>query len=149
MNKSRELFLLFPYVGQKVEGYTIIHKHTSLNDEPPYKMCSFFGKSSSYDLTKENFDDDYYQFYLIRSNSADNFINWMNQTEKDYLDGYYQLQVERSYDDSSEQESQLSNNQIEEIVSSERSKRRPKVKYMTVQPQLGNFNIYNHNTYTL
>ena len=48
MNKSRELFLLFPYVGQKVLGYTLIHKHTALNDEPPYKMCSFFNVSSDY-----------------------------------------------------------------------------------------------------
>ncbi len=147
MNKSRELFLLFPYVGQKVEGYIIIHKHTALNDEPPYKMCSFYGISSSYTLTKENFDDDYYQFYLIRSKDAQKFINCMNQTEKDYLDDYYQLQVERSYDNS-DKESQLSNGQIEEICSNERSSRRPKVKHMTLQPipsgVSSNISAYNH-----
>ena len=154
MNKSRELFLLFPYVGQKVEGYTIIHKHTSLNDEPPYKMCSFFGISGDYIINKaiEIAEDEkwsleeQYNFYLIRKQNAEKFINCMNQTEKDYLDDYYQLQVERSYDNS-DKESQLSNGQIEEIVSNERSSRRPKVKYMNVQPSVNNFNIYNHNSY--
>lgn len=139
MNKSRELFLLFPYVGQKAEGYTIIHKHTFINDEPPYKMCSFFGISSDYYFNHaqeiEN-DEEWsvevqYYFYLIRSKDAQKFINWMNQTEKDYLDDYYQLQVENSYDDN---EKPLSNSDIETFVSSERSKRRPKVKYMSVQP---------------
>lgn len=142
MNKSRELFLLFPYAGQEVVGYTIIHKHTFLNDEPPYKMCSFFGLSSTYDLSKKSWDYntseedddvDIYSFYLIRNKDAQKFINCMNQTEKDYLDGYYQLQVERSYD-GSDKESHLSNGQIEEICSNERSSRRPKVKYMSVQP---------------
>lgn len=141
MNKSRELFLLFPYAGQKVVGYTLIHKHTCMNDEPPYKMCSFFDISSNYDLLKaveiaENekwaLEDQYY-FYLIRSKDATKFINWMNQTEKDYLEGFYQLQVERSYEDSYDK-TRLSNGQIEEICSNERSYRRPKVKYMNTQP---------------
>lgn len=131
--------MLFPYVGQKVEGYTIIHKHTFLNDEPPYKMCSFFGISSDYYLYRsqeiENnvkwSVEEQYSFYLIRKKDAQKFINWMNQTEKDYLDDYYQLQVENSYDDN---DKPLSNGEIDKICSSNRSKRRPKVKYMANQP---------------
>ena len=139
MNKSRELFLLFPYVGQKVLGYTLIHKHTSLNDEPPYKMCSFFNVSSDYYIQKASeieADEEWsveerYSFYLIRNKDVQKFINWMNQTEKDYLDDYYQLQVENGYDDNPKP---LSSGEIDEICSSERSMRRPKVKYMSVQP---------------
>jgi hypothetical protein len=75
VNKSRELFLLFPYVGQKVEGYTLIHKHTSLNDEPPYKYCTFFGESADYYVLKaaeiaadeEWSKEEWYSFYLIRT----------------------------------------------------------------------------------
>lgn len=138
MNKSRELFLLFPYVGQKVEGYTLIHKHTSLNDEPPYKYCTFFGESADHYVLKaaeiaadeEWSKEEWYSFYLIRNQDATKFIAMMNQTEKDYLDGYYQLQIEQSYEGN---ENRLSNEEINLICSSERSKRRPKVKYMTSQ----------------
>jgi hypothetical protein len=54
----------------------------------------------------------------------------MNQTEKDYLNDYHQLQIEQSYEGN---ENRLSNGEIDELCSSERSRRRPKVKYMTSQ----------------
>jgi hypothetical protein len=137
VNKSRELFLLFPYVGQKAEDYTLIHKHTFINDEPPYKQCSFFSISSDYYVNKSAeinsradwVEEEHYNFYLIRSKDAARFINIMNNAEKDYLDNYVQLQIERSYE-GSELDKQLSNNDIEEIVSKEKSTRMPKIKYM-------------------
>ena len=43
MNKSRELFLLFPDQEVIPQGYTRIYAFTSMNDEPPYKMCTFWG----------------------------------------------------------------------------------------------------------
>jgi len=134
MNTKRELFLLFPYSVEIPKGYVAIHKKSFPNDEPPYIMCSFWGITTSYDLTRSIFEEDEesIHFYLIRIKDARKFVNWMNQTERDYLDDYYQLQVERSYDDKSVP--QLSNGQIQEIVSKERSERRPKVKYMSVAP---------------
>lgn len=138
MNKSRELFLLFPYVQHVPDEYTLIHKHTFLNDEPPYKMSSFFGISSNYFLqkaaeieaNKEWNEEESYKFYLIRTCDVKKFIALMNKTEKDYLDDVYQMQVERSYDDGP----RISNSKIERIASSTRSNRRPKVKYMKTQP---------------
>jgi len=148
MNRNRELYLLFPYDGKLVDGYTLIHKHTSINDEPPYVECTFFGVSSSYTLEKSakiNADEDWskeehYTFYLIRSSDAKRFVDWMNQTEKDYLDGYYQMQVERSYE-GSDKDSHLSNKQIEDICRNERRKRRPRVKYMSSPVNLSLCNI--------
>lgn len=138
MNKRRELYLLFPYVNEIPKGYTLIHEHTFLNDEPPHKMCSFFGISSNHYLqkaaeieaNKEWSVEEQYKFYLIRTCDAQRFIALMNETEKDYLDDVYQMQVERSYDDGP----RISNSQIEELASSSRSNRRPKVKYMKTQP---------------
>jgi hypothetical protein len=138
MNKRRELYLLFPYVNEVPKGYTLIHKHTFLNDEPPYKTCSFFDVSSKDYLLKsieietheEWCKEESYKFYLIRTCDAQKFIDLMNQTEKDYLDDIYQYQVERSYDDGP----RISNSQIEKLASSTRAERRPKVRYMKTAP---------------
>lgn len=137
VNKSRELFLLFPYVGERVKDYTLIHKHTFVNDEPPYKQCSFFSISSDYYLNKSAeinsradwVEEEHYSFYLILSKDAARFISIVNNAEKDYLDDYVQLQIERTYE-GSELDKQLSNIDIEGIVSKEKASRMPKIKYM-------------------
>jgi hypothetical protein len=139
MNKLRELFLLFPYIGNVPEGYTLIHKHTALNDEPPYKMCSFYGISSPYHLSlsvsieqdSEWFDDESYVFYLLRSKDVQRFISLMNNLEREYLDDTYQLTVENSYEGPG---NKLSSGQIEEIASTNKYSRMPKIKHMDVQP---------------
>jgi hypothetical protein len=125
MNKSRELFLLFPYVGQKVKGYTIIHKHTFPNDEPPYIMCSFWGLNEGRTVYEEDGENKF--LYLIRDSDAEKFINYMNQQEKGYLEDVYQYELERSYGDNN-----LSNKEIEAVARN--NNRRPKIRYMNVAP---------------
>lgn len=137
MNKSRELFLLFAYEcnQENVEDYTLIYKHTFLNDEPPYKMCSFYGLAYQTDLLKAaeiNADEEWseeesYHFYFIRNRDASKFISLMNNSEKDYLDDLYQTQIEQSYEDNSER---LSTRTIEAMCFVEKVKRRPKIKIL-------------------
>jgi hypothetical protein len=123
MNKSRELFMLFQYVGQKVGGYTIIHKHTFFNDEPPYIMCSFWGICEiPFEKIYEE-DGESQSLYLIRNCDAQKFINYMNQQEKGYLEDVYQYELERNYGDNN-----LSNAEIKTVARS--NNRRPKIKYM-------------------
>jgi hypothetical protein len=126
MNKSRELSLLFLYVGQKVEGYTIIHKHTFLNDEPPYIMCSFWGIGEiPFEKIYEE-DGESQSLYLIRNCDVQKFINYMNQQEKGYLEDVYQYELERNYGDNN-----LSNAEIKTVARSNNS--RPKIKYIQIQ----------------
>lgn len=105
MNKSRELFLLFTPdlmardIVNKLEwfeakGYTLIHSSTSPNDEPPYILVTFWGKSTSYTVDKaerafrDEDSEDSYSFYLIRSVDAERYIHLMNSHQKDYCDYY-------------------------------------------------------------
>lgn len=133
MNKSRELFLLFPYVEQKVEGYTCIYKHTFPNDEPPYIVVSYWGVSSDYTFQKaskieadENWKlEEQYNFYLIRNKDAQRFIHLMNNSQTDYCDFYL--------------EGVYTRNAGEHNLSAKKYAeggyiRPPKVKYMGVQP---------------
>lgn len=140
MNKSRELFLLFPFNGTRYQDYTLIYAHTSINDEPPYIPCTFHGHATQYDILKAAeiaADEDWnneeqYTFWLIRTKDYQNFVNTMNQTEKDYLNGTYQTQLESSYEGS---EHIISQKEAMNICDIERSKRRPKVKRMNTQPR--------------
>lgn len=113
-----------------VSGYTLIHKHTFMNDEPPYKMCSFWGKG----ITRYYEDDGESLFYYqIRTSDADKFISWLNNLERDYLDDIYQLTVENGYDDNPKP---LKSGEIQEIASQNRAKRYPKIKYMDCLPDI-------------
>ena len=138
MNKSRELFLLFrnPDLFEVPTGYTVIYKHTFLNDEPPYKLCSFYGVGTKYVYDRaadaQLSDEESYVFYSIRSSDADKFIKMMNSAENEYLNDYYQLQVENSYEEPGA--IKLANTQIEQIASKTRYKRRPKIKYLSSSP---------------
>lgn len=102
MNKSRELFLLFKPNMQIHDlfdmynakaGYVMIHKHSFPNDEPPYIMVSFWGRTSKYTIQKaeeafEDTNEDNYSFYLIREKDADKYIHLRNESQRDYC-GYY------------------------------------------------------------
>lgn len=140
MNKRRELFLLFDYViGQIVPtGYIVIHKHTALNDEPPYKMCSFYGKSTVHTFNQsisigndeEWMKEEQYKFFLIRKDYCDKFITMMNSNESQFLEDFHQMEIERNYDPTA-----FSKGDIERICSQEKRQRSPKIKFM------GEFNL--------
>lgn len=130
MNKKRTLYLLFDVAKgfNTVNGYTLIHKHTAMNDEPPYKMCSFWDKGF-----KKCYEEDGESmlYYQIRTSDTNEFINWLNNLERDYLDDIYQLTVENGYDDNPKP---LKSAEIEEIANSDKWKRMPKIKYMHCIP---------------
>jgi|688.fasta_scaffold459311_1 hypothetical protein len=132
MNKLRELFLLFPYFGQKVEGYTIIHKNTFPNDEPPYIMVSFWGITSNYDLSKPIYEEDgeSRDFYLIRDKDAKKFIHLMNSSQKDYCDYYLEGVYTRNAGE---------HNLKPDEYAQGGYTRPPKVKYMHVEPNPTSF----------
>lgn len=87
MNKSRELFLLFPSNGEPVKGFTVIHKNTSPNDEPPYIMVSYWGLGVD-NSTLYPEDGESRSHYLIKQEFAARFVNLMNESQKDYCDYY-------------------------------------------------------------
>lgn len=123
MNKPRKLFLLFPYSGQKVEGYTIIYKNTFLNDKPPYIMVSFWGigiKSSK--IYKKN--EDSISYYLIKIEDVRRFISLMNGSQKDYCDYY----LESIYTNNAEKHNSISKEYAERGYV-----KPPKVKYIDTQ----------------
>ena len=73
-------------------GYTIIHKHSFPNDEPPYILVSFWGRTTTYTLqkAKEASEDgeEEYAFFLIRTEDVDQYIQSMNSSQRDYCDAY-------------------------------------------------------------
>ena len=129
MNKSRELFLLFPYFGQEVEGYTVIHKNTFPNDEPPYIMVSFWGLGV--DKSEVYIEDGESRFhYLIRTKDAQHFIALKNNAQKDYCDYYLEGVYTRNAG-----EHNLSAKQYADGAKI----RKPKVRYMDCKPNLISF----------
>ena len=126
MNKSRELFLLFPNQEVIPQGYCRIYAFTSMNDEPPYKMCTFWGIGNKYGGVYEE-DGESLFYYLIRKQDAQKFIQMNNQQEKGRLGDIYQYTLERNYGDNN-----LSNQDIESIAKS--NNRKPKIRYMNVAP---------------
>lgn len=86
MNKSRELFLLFPF-QENVNGYTIIYVHHFMNDEPPYIMVKYWGLGK---YTQEVYPEEgeCVSHYLIRNADAERFIGLMNSSQTDYCDYY-------------------------------------------------------------
>jgi hypothetical protein len=126
MNKSREHFLLFPDQEVIPQGYCRIYAFTSMNDEPPYKMCTFWGTGNKYDGVYEE-DGESLFYYLIRKQDAQKFVQMNNQQEKGRLEDIYQYTLERNYGDNN-----LSNQDIEAIAKS--NNRKPKIRYMNVAP---------------
>ena len=126
MNKSRELFLLFPNQEVIPQGYCRIYAFTSMNDEPPYKMCTFCGIGNKYGGVYEE-DGESLFYYLIRKQDAQKFVQMNNQQEKGRLEDIYQYTLERNYGDNN-----LSNQDIESIAKS--NNRKPKIRYMNVAP---------------
>ena len=64
MNRNRELYLLFPDQEVIPQGYCRIYAFTSMNDEPPYKMCTFWGTGNKYGEVYEE-DGESLFYYLI------------------------------------------------------------------------------------
>lgn len=97
MNKSRELFLLFKPTDVLAvwnehkdeiikQGYTLIHKHTYPNDEPPYTNVTFYREGIFSGYFDE--DEESLNYYFIRVKDSNRFITLMNTYQKDYLDGW-------------------------------------------------------------
>ena len=126
MNKSRELFLLFPDQEVIPQGYTRIYAFTSMNDEPPYKMCTFWGIGNKYDEVYEE-DGESIFYYLIRKQDTQKFVQMNNQQEKGRLEDIYQYTLTRNCGDNN-----MSNQYIESMGRS--NNRKPKIRYMNVAP---------------
>lgn len=147
MNKSRELFLLFPNQEVIPQGYVRIYAFTSMNDEPPYKMCTFWGIGNKYGEVYEE-DGEHIAYYLIRKQDAQKFVQMNNRQEKGRLEDIYQHTLERNYGDNN-----LSNQEIESISKS--NNRKPKIRFMDVAPITitkgldidGNVVIHKHHNY--
>lgn len=86
-NTKRRLYLLFPYNGIIHSGYSIVYKHSFLNDEYPYIMVSYWGIGEYLHAVFIN-DGESVCHYLIRTSDAADFVAEKKICQDDYL-GYY------------------------------------------------------------
>lgn len=73
-NKDNDFFLS--------NGYTLIHAHSFLNDEPPYIMVKYWGMGEVRNVFEE--DGESVSYYLIRTEDAQSFIDQHNEYQKEY-----------------------------------------------------------------
>ena len=124
MNKNRRLFLVFPYEGTPVKGYSIVHRHTFPNDEPPYIMVTYWGKGIIYGKIYEE-DGESNSYYLIRTVDVDKFI----ALQKEYMNDYCDYYVEGVYTGNAGEHT-LTARQYADGA----GLRRPKIKHMDCAP---------------
>lgn len=122
----RELFLLFPYNGEVIDGYVVIRKTTFPNDEPPYIMVTYWGVGVNTSTIHEE-DGEICFHYLIRQEDAERFVALMNTSQTDYCDGYLEGVYTRNAGE---------HNMSPDDYARGCYKRPPKVKYMSSIPNI-------------
>jgi len=123
MNK-RQLFLVFPYEGKPVSGYSIINCHRFMNDEPPYIMVTYWGRGLYYGTVYEE-DGEHVSHYLMRTSDVDRFI----QIKKDYQNEVCDYHLEGVYTRNAGEHNLTPKQYVDGA-----NIRKPKVKFMAEAP---------------
>lgn len=111
MNTKRRLFLLFTIPdlidvwNENQEsitraGYTLVHQHSYMNDEPPYIMQTFWSQGKHYSEIYPE-EGETLSYYLIRSNDCNDFCDLKNEYMHEYTDWYYEGMLLKNGEDSS------------------------------------------------